>query len=142
VYVTEPKEIIGIEPKPKPATNLITKSFPNINARFIPQTENGKKAVAAQFTNNHTTISVAVKVIIRDVNNKITKEEIMILKNGETITKKLGEAASYEINISPPFEKTENQNSTDFIENIKNWTKETIQTKEFDKPTSGVGRRG
>uniref|UniRef100_UPI004049B3ED hypothetical protein n=1 Tax=Flavobacterium sp. TaxID=239 RepID=UPI004049B3ED len=129
------------------ATNTpITKTYPNINARFIPQTENGKQSIAAQFTNTtiNTTKSVAIKILTRDINNKTIKQEVFVLKSGEAITKKLGEADSYEINVSEPFDYDHPKESVDyFTEKIKNWTKEVIQKKELDnRKSSSVGVRG
>lgn len=152
-YVTAPQEIVvfkGVEINDVD-NKMTTKEYTHLTLKIMPQTKNGSKAFAAQFVNKHPTKALVVK--IKTFKNGIppkkdglinqTEEKHIVLPPAAIITQNIGEADYYELLISDPQDYKNDTSEIDFIETIKNWTKQKLTKKELDNPKVTVtGVRG
>lgn len=143
-YVTAPKEIAVFSGKEVTSIQdeITTKEYSNLIVKIIPSSNSGQKTFATQLTNKNQNKSLMVKIkTVKKGSETQAEEKKVILPPGATITQKMGEAESFELLISEPFENFENLEEIEIVEKVKNWTKELIDLKKTTK-TGAIGVRG
>jgi hypothetical protein len=154
VYVTAPKETVVFNAVLKDDANgqIISKEYTNIAVKIISHKSNGKSAFTAQLSNKLKDKAMVVKFKMHkegiptlvDGKGNNSDEVTIVIPPNATITQKLGNAEYYEMHISEPQTYNIKAKNVDNIENIKNWVKEQITTKDkrIESLSGGIGIRG